>query len=229
MKKNRLKIIIITSVISLTIILGVVLANSFSGNKLLKKFYNGLPVEYSLASYMYDTATPEKAIGISDYVFIAKVNEIARTEYKYPVEAEISLNKKIKRTTPYTIYNISVIKNIKGELVTSKPIEFMQYGGLSEDGKSYSLIEEGSLLKTGEYYIIMGNTFEKDGGIVEVSEPTRIIPLGKDTDFNKRDSVNIVTKYEQAYKNEVVPSKEKGNLVEYKKGYISKYDVNYEE
>ncbi len=140
MKKNRLKIIIITSVISLTIILGVVLANSFSGNKLLKKFYNGLPVEYSLASYMYDTATPEKAIGISDYVFVAKVNEIARTEYKYPVEAEISLNKKIKRTTPYTIYNISVIKNIKGELVTSKPIEFMQYGGLSEDGKSYSLI-----------------------------------------------------------------------------------------
>lgn len=228
MKKNKLKIITATSITTLAIVLGVVFANSTSGNKFLQKFYNGKPVSYSMASYVFDTTTPEKAIGISDYVFIAKINDIARTEYKHPIEVEISTTEKITRTIPYTIYNISVVKNIKGELITSSPIELMQYGGLNEDGKSYTLSEESSLLKVGEYYIIMGNTFEKDGEIVEASsELTRIIPLGNDSKFSEKDSLNTIAKYEKAYKNEYVPSKSKGNIADYKQGHISKYDVNY--
>ncbi len=227
MKKKKFKIIKVTSIMAFAIVLGFFLAKTDAGNKFLQQIYNGKPVYYAMASYMYDTSTPEKAIGISDYVFIAKVNKIARTEYKNSIETETGLNEKTKTTIPYTIYNISVIKNIKGELITSEPIEFMQYGGLSEDGKSYILMEESSLLKTGDYYIIMGNTFEKDGENVEVAEPTRVISLGNESDFSQKDSLNTITKYEQAYKNEIVPSTSKGDSVDYKKGYISKYDVNY--
>lgn len=227
MKKNKFKIIKVASITALAILLGVFFAKTDAGNKFLQQIYNGKPVNYAMASYMYDTSTPEKAIGISDYVFIAKVNKIARTEYKNSIEVETGLNEKTVRTIPYTIYTISVIKNIKGELITSEPIEFMQYGGLSEDGKGYVLMEKSSLLKAGEYYIIMGNTFEKDGENVEVAEPTRIIPLGNDSDFSGKDSLNTIVKYEQAYKNEIVPSISRGDSIDYKKGHISKYDVNY--
>lgn len=102
--------------------------------------YKEVPIDYSYASYAYDTSTPEKAIGFADYVFVAKVNNILRTEYKYPTETVI--DGKIKTVyVPYTIYSITVIENIKGEIIKNKDIEIMQYGGLNEDTKSYNFLE----------------------------------------------------------------------------------------
>lgn len=225
MKKNKITIISVTFVTVLAIVFGVVMGKSIYDNN-SQQFYNGIPVGYSHASYMFDTSTPEKAIGVSDYVFIAQVNEIVRTEYKNPIETETSTKEKTIVTSPYTIYSITVFKNIKGDLLTSKPIEFMQYGGLNSDGQSYSLMEDSSLLNVGEYYLLMANTWEENG-LIEVSEPTRIIALGKDFNINSKDAITTITKYEQAYKNQVVPSIKNGNSMNYEKGYTSKYDVNY--
>lgn len=175
---------------------------------------------------MFDTSTPERAIGISKYVFVCKINEILRTEYKYPTEIEISLTETTTITTPYTVYSIDVIKNIKGNLDTSKSIEYIQYGGLNEDGKSYTFIDGGALLEIGGYYILIAGTWGGDGGIIDVSDPNRIISLGKNFDITSESGLEIVRKYEEAYRNEIVPSVENSNIMDIL-NHISKYDVNY--
>ena len=178
----------------------------------------------SSGMYMYDTSTPERAVGISDYVFVAKIDGIARTEYRNPITVETGLSSSETRTTPYTVYNIEVVKNIKGELITSEPIEYMQYGGINEDGETYTFMEGTGLLETGKYYILMVGTFEGDGGIIEVTEPNRRILLDDVENDEDVENSELVKRYEEAYKNEVIPEG-----FEEEDRYISKYDVNYTE
>lgn len=178
----------------------------------------------SSGMYMYDTSTPERAVGISDYVFVAKIDGIARTEYRNPITIETGLSSSETRTTPYTVYNIEVVKNIKGELITSEPIEYMQYGGINEDGETYTFMEGTGLLETGKYYILMVGTFEGDGGIIEVTEPNRRILLDDVENDEDVENSELVKRYEEAYKNEVIPEG-----FEEEDRYISKYDVNYKE
>lgn len=185
--------------------------------------YKGLPVNVSRATYMYDTSTPEQAVGISDYVFVAKINEISRTEYRNPTTVETGLFSSEIRTTPYTFYNIDVIKNIKGELITSESIEYMQYGGINEDGKSYTFIEGTELLEPGKYYIIMADTFGENGGEINVTEPNRRILLEDVKNDEDVDNSEKVKRYEEAYRNEVIPE----NFDNWER-YTSKYDVNYD-
>ena len=174
--------------------------------------------------YMYDTSTPERAVGISDYVFVAKIDGIARTEYRNPITVETGLSSSETRTTPYTVYNIEVVKNIKGELITSEPIEYMQYGGINEDGETYTFMEGTGLLETGKYYILMVGTFEGDGGIIEVTEPNRRILLDDVENDEDVENSELVKRYEEAYKNEVIP-----DGFEQEDRYISKYDVRMED
>ena len=177
MKKNK----IILSIIAVILFLTIAIIIKFNYNRSIEQssteMYKGLPVNVSRATYMYDTSTPEQAVGISDYVFVAKINEISRTEYRNPTTVETGLFSSEIRTTPYTFYNIDVIKNIKGELITSESIEYMQYGGINEDGKSYTFIEGTELLEPGKYYIIMADTFGENGGEINVTEPNRRILL----------------------------------------------------
>lgn len=218
MKKKYFIIII---AILFCIALGILMGIKTSDKKNEKyTYYNGLPVNKVHAMFMYDTSTPEIAIGVSDYVFVAKVNKILRTEYKNPVTIETSLTTSKVVTTPYTVYSIDVIKNIKGELITTDSIEYMQYGGLNQDKKSYTFLEGGELLKEGEYYILMVNTWECDGGIIEIGDPNRIISLGESYIQNQKNNSNIIDNYISAYKNQIIPDSKPN-------GYISKYDLNY--
>lgn len=144
------------------------------------------PVTYVSPMYLYDTSSLEKAVGVSDYVFVAKVNDITDTRYV--------------GGTPYTIYSISVIYGIKGNI--SGKHSLMQYGGLSQDGKSYVFLDNGDFLNTNAYYILMPSL--TDDGDLEVSDPNRIIKL-PDDDFYSDDNQNIIANYEKAYRNEVLP------------------------
>ena len=178
----------------------------------------------SSGMYMYDTSTPERAVGISDYVFVAKINKISRTEYRNPVTVETGLFSSEVWTTPYTYYEIEVVKNIKGELITSEPIEYMQYGGINEDGETYTFMEGTGLLETGKYYILMADTFGGDGGIIEVTEPNRRILLDDVENDEDVENSELVKRYEEAYKNEYIPE----GFYNWER-YTSKYDVNYKE
>ena len=164
--------------------------------------------------YSYDTSIPEQAVGISDYVFVAKVNGIARTDYIDTDSVELSTTGNKKIESPYTVYDIEVVKKIKGELLTSEPIEFMQYGGVNEDG----------FLETGKYYILLVNTFREDGGTLETSDQNRIILLYDVENDEDVENSELVKRYEEAYKNEVIP-----DGFEQEDRYISKYDVRMED
>ena len=164
--------------------------------------------------YSYDTSIPEQAVGISDYVFVAKVNGIARTDYIDTGSVELSTTSNKKIESPYTVYDIEVVKKIKGELLTSEPIEFMQYGGVNEDG----------FLETGKYYILLVNTFREDGGTLETSDQNRIILLYDVENDEDVENSELVKRYEEAYKNEVIP-----DGFEQEDRYISKYDVRMED
>ena len=106
----------------------------------LKKDSNEtLPTYYTHAIYASDTSMPENAIADSAYAFIAKINSISRTEYRDPVQVETSADGSQTKTVynPYTIYNISVVDNLKGNLVTNQDIELEQMGGISSKGDAY--------------------------------------------------------------------------------------------
>ena len=226
MKKNKIIFIVIAIILILTIaiitIMQLYYRKGIKNSNL--ELYNGLPVNISRASYLFDTSTPEKAVGISDYVFVAKINKIARTEYRDPVTIETGLFSSEVWTTPYTYYEIEVVKNIKGELITSEPIEYMQYGGINEDGETYTFMEGTGLLETGKYYILMADTFGGDGGIIEVTEPNRRILLDDVENDEDVENSELVKRYEEAYKNEYIPE----GFYNWER-YTSKYDVNYKE
>ena len=188
-------------------------------------FYKSIPYNtITTVLYMYDTSIPEQAVGISDYVFVAKVNGIARTDYIDTGTVELKLTGNQKKLSPYTVYNVDVVKNIKGELITSEPIEYMQYGGINEDGKGYTYIPETDFLEVGKYYLLLVNTFRADGGILETSDKNRIILLDDVESDEEVENSELVKKYEEAYKNEYIPEG-----AENETRYISKYDVNYED
>lgn len=172
--------------------------------------------------WVYDGSTPEKAMGISDYAFVAKVDKILRTEYKNPVEIEITANGEKKEMVydPYTVYEITVIENIKWEIVTGKPIELIQYGGLNYDRKSYTFLENGELLEEGDYYILLANVWP-DGNILESSDPARIIKINNYSKSNINNTDDNVLKYKKAYQNQIIPEEFKENNL------ISKYDIKY--
>ena len=153
--------------------------------------YTNLPIRYTEATYAYDTNSPEKAIGVADYAFIAKVNNILRTEYRHPIET-IRDEEKVTVWDPYTVYSVTVIENIKGEIVKKQDIEVVQHGGIDIDGNSIVLMEEMKLLNVGEYYILLPYTAED--GRLGISNKTSIVSLGKPTEneitmFDKPDEI----------------------------------------
>lgn len=216
MKLNKINI---SLVVILFTLLGVAVGlRSYEQPKNVE-MYNDKPLYYSTAMLMYDTSTPEKAVGVSDYAFVAKINKILRTEYTNRMQIETGFNKTTTVSNPYTVYEIEVVENIKGSLKTDSPIEFMQYGGLNENGDSYTFIEGGGFLNDGEYYILMVDTWgDQDGGTIEVSDTNRIVSLGNSYNPNVKSS--LVTEYEMAYQNQVVPT---GVTT----SEMSKFDINF--
>lgn len=257
---EKLKIILILLIIILTITsltTAIIILNNKSKLSIETSYYNGLPIQNVCAEYTYDMRTAEKSVGATDYTFIAKINGIIRTEYRNPIEVEINAEGTKTKTVsdPYTIYSVTVIENIKGNLITTRDIEVEQMGGIAEDGKSYVLLEGTELLKVGEYYILLAFVpFEK--GALQINNPATIVSLGNirenDTikaigsiltagntstiksisdNVLKNDKVdgkiiNEVSKYANAYLVQVVPD---GISTESQKIIFNKsiYDISY--
>lgn len=171
---------------------------------------NNIPTFYSHATYAYDLSSPEKAVGAVDYVFVGKVNSIKRTEYRDPVEIEtVADGSKVKVVSePYTVYNMSVIKNIKGNL--KEDVEIVQKGGIAKDEDSYILFEETSLLEKGKYYIILAYAVSENGELQINSKYTYVkIDIDSEEEINDEE---IVKKYIDAYKKQEVPSDKRDNF-----------------
>lgn len=134
-----------------------------------------VPVVYDNASCMVNIQEPKEVVGWGDYVFVAKVENELRTEY-----TNIRENEDGDITgKPYTVYSITVIDNLKGELKKNEPIEFFKHGGVNYDGKSISLLEGDQLLESGKYYILIAAS-ETDGRLGQ-GMPNSAIELNVDT------------------------------------------------
>ena len=152
-----------------------------------------IKVNYHPVLNMYDMSTPEKAVGSVDYVFVAKINSIKETLYS--------------DSEPYTVYNITVLENIKGNLSTD--ITLTQMGGISKNKKEYILPSDTELLTEGKTYLILAYVPEQNGDL-QINSKYNYIELKDNKD-------ELITRYQQAYENEEVPEQKKDS-------FISKYD-----
>lgn len=117
-----------------------------------------IPTVYDSGSYMVDVNNPAEVVGWGDYVFLARVDSELRTEY-----TNLRQNEDGTITgKPYTVYSITVLKNLKGNLRENESIEFFKHGGVNYDGRSISLLEGDQLLESGKCYILIAAA-ESDG------------------------------------------------------------------
>ena len=253
--KNKLLKIILVIVIAICLVFSTILIINKLHNSSEKQLSTttinlDLPINYMLVSYAYSFATPEEAIGTVDYAFVAKINSIKRTDYRNPVSIETVADGSLTKTLydPYTIYDVTVIENIKGELTKTNNIELEQKGGLEKNEKSYIFPSEMGLLNFGEYYIILANASVSDGTL-GIDHPNMVVPLGNinnEQEINKiketsslnniqsinnekaeysnteYDSLKKVLEYKAAYLNQKIPA-DKTEIIK-----SSKYDVSYQ-
>ena len=191
---KKIKIIL---VIILVLEVGVIMLNK------INQSFEHLPVEKIKGSMVYDMSTKEKSIGAVDNVFVAKINNIVKTVYD-------------ENDIPSTIYEIEVIENIKGNLPSNKTIKLTQKGGLNKDQKSYTFYENAYLLEEGQEYIILTFVPFNNGDLVIHNEHT-YIKLDNNS-ISKKNSINIIEQYKEAYKNQIIPSSKVDN-------FKSKYEV----
>ena len=117
-----------------------------------------IPTVYDSGSYMVNVNNPAEVVGWGDYVFVARVDSELRTEY-----TNLRQNEDGTITgKPYTVYSITVLKNLKGNLRENESIEFFKHGGVNYDGRSISLLEGDQLLESGKCYILIAAA-ESDG------------------------------------------------------------------
>lgn len=193
-------------------------SENVSWGKLDKENLKIIPL---VGSFSVDVNNPKETIGDADYAFLGQVNQYVDTEYKDPVTIE-RVNGTEEITSPYTNYNVTVLKNIKGNLITDSPIQIQKAGGIIEDGSSVVLYEDDILLEEGESYIFLA--YAQDDGSLLVSGPNSSIHvenIEEGMTANRisldEESIDTITEYEDAYDNEKTTNRDRS---------ISKFDVH---
>ena len=118
-----------------------------------------------------------QVVGSADYVFVGTVESDEGTVYKNYVTMETEYEGTKEVGTPYSNYMVTVIENIKGNLITEKPIPVQKSGGLSEDGTTIYLYEGDELPIIGGTYIFFAYA-QQDGSLL-ISGPVSNIHLVK--------------------------------------------------
>ena len=121
------------------------------------------------------------------------------------------MKKEILRGSPYTNYTIQVLENIKGELITDKPIPIVKQGGISEKQDAIYLFENDSLPSENSIYIFLA--YAQEDGSLLISGPNSNV-MCNDSNMYSINSVSeekSVTEYDEfiTYKdandNEIIP------------------------
>ena len=123
-------------------------------------------------TYKYNVNDIGKVIADADYVFVAKVDKIVSTVYKYGAKKE---DRWI--SSPYTKYNLKVVRNIKGRLGINKKISCLKAGGKDRNSNANYVYDNDSLPKKGEYLVFMAYV-QKDGSLL-VSGANSSVKVGK--------------------------------------------------
>jgi hypothetical protein len=142
-------------------------------------FYNhfitgrSIPTSHFSASYVFNLEDPPTMVGNSDYVFVAKVEDAIATQWPEGNDPR-----------PRTIYRITVLLNIKGELATRVPIELIKIGGLAPDQLRY-IVAEGDSLPEPKTVCLFNVNAQEDGSLLAPTPYSNIrlnVPYGDDAD-----------------------------------------------
>jgi hypothetical protein len=113
-------------------------------------------IVYGKASYDYDTDNLSAQVGVVDNVFVGRV-----------ISDEGNFNASDIAKSPFTKFKVKVLKNIKGELSTAKPI---------------IVYKDGGMLETGEFYLTEGDVFPEKGNYyvfsASVVDSGDVLPIG---------------------------------------------------
>lgn len=163
-------------------------------------------------TFAVDVDDPNETVGDADYVFIGRVDEDVDTVYKDPVTIETSDGTK-EVSTPYTYYKVTVLQNIKGDLVTDSSMPIQKAGGINKDGSSVVLYEDDTLPEEGKSYVFLA--YAQDDGSLLISGPNSneyVDGIKRDVTSEKmekgkaslnEEATEIVSEYENAYENEI--------------------------
>ncbi|MCB5388330.1 winged helix-turn-helix domain-containing protein [Blautia glucerasea] len=204
---------IIYGILSIVLIVGMFFTGCASKNNAsqLNTNVSNLPIHQMHASFVYDTDNIREAVGICDYVFVAKVVSCDGTEYRNVITTEDEKGNPKEVGSPYTNYTIQVLENIKGELITDKPIPIVKQGGISEKQDAIYLFENDSLPSENSIYIFLA--YAQEDGSLLISGPNSNV-MCNDSNMYSINSVSeekSVTEYDEfiTYKdandNEIIP------------------------
>lgn len=226
--KNKKSVFLIVGSLFIIIIISLIIVFSVGKNKEVFQNYNEkfahLPKVDMTSSFIVDISTPENAIDYYPYAFVAKVNKVIKTDYRDPIEREITADGSETKLIykPYTIYDITVIENLKGEIVKDTNITIEQVGGVSQDNDYVIFPTNMEFLKENYYYILLpysptdtdGLRLESSYNVIELGELTDketkklVFEIAKEQDFeiiddfynekNDKDEIKKILTYKHA-------------------------------
>jgi len=181
----RYGVLILTSTLLLTLS-GVLVACVGSASN--EETVEDIPIIESEPLYAIDTDNPAALVGDADYVFVGFVESMEGTEYRYPAEHYGENGELIKTSTPFTNYNVRVLKNIKGNLMLDT-IPLQKFGGLTEDGKGLDLAGTDTLPQVEEVYIFVAYA-QHDGSLLVGGEHSNL-PIEVFSEKERNESLSI--------------------------------------
>ncbi|GAA1405233.1 cell surface protein [Glutamicibacter uratoxydans] len=167
---------------------------------------SSLPISIASGSFIIDVDNPRAVVGDADYVFVGQVDSFAGTDYKFPTTIENADGSEKEIGTPYSNFKVTVLENLKGELVTTEPIDLQKWGGISEDKKSVVLYEDDSLPKKGRSYVFAA--YAQPDGTLLVSGPNSNIALAEGDSASAMSS-EAVQQYVDAVAHQVTSERER--------------------
>ena len=154
-------------------------------------------VSYESQCYLFDITEPREFVGFSDYVFIGRVGQIlgAQTEW----EGGEGL---------YTAYSVEVLKNIKGELDLTAPVQVKIYGGYDPEDNRLLLCSDTTFYPlSGDVCVFLAGT-GKDGTLYTMTDygNPRLFTAEEALDVTEDELFehDLYLRYVEAYENETV-------------------------
>ena len=220
--KKTVKIIVSIAVVIVALFAGISISMDFVEKKLeseifpLKDPLSVINTEYqktvACVDWAFDVSDKRKVVGFHDYVFVGEVKKVVGTGY---TDVDFSDGMRMF-SQPYTQYEIRVLENLKGELVTDRDIPLTKHDGAYFFGKRVSMMEGDNLPDEGECYIFICITDEN--GELHIGNFSYFcdIYLCKAEDYTGNEE--LINIYRDAVEN-------MDESVRYGERYISKYQA----
>ena len=220
--KKTMRIIVSIAVVLVALFAGISISMNFVEKKLESKIFplkdpiSVINAEYqrtvACVDWAFDVSDKRKVVGFHDYVFVGEVKKVVGTGY---TDVDFSDGMRMF-SQPYTRYEIRVLENLKGELVTDRDILLTKHDGVYFFGKRVSMMEGDSLPDECECYIFICITDENGELNIGNFSSFGDIYLCKAEDYTGNEE--LINIYRDAVEN-------MDESVRYGERYKSKYQV----